>query len=407
MEIVKTEEQNNTPLPEQLNNDSKKEHNEIIDAAINRLETNTFKIYYYCPSMNIPSGGIGVIFKQAKTLKDAGYEVVVLFEPRVDPKASHAESVKRNKRIEVYEKFNPTWIGADLEGITLKCLGDGTIKYNDNSSEKCDKIMMNPDDFIIIPEGFPNVMEKFAQIPCKKIVFAQSWYYILNSLSVNQNWHMYGIKDVISISDGITEYLNAIMPGLRIQQYSQSIDRALFKRKHYTEKFPKIAFMPGRSQDAILKTFNVIKTFYSFYPQYRWVRFDELKNLSKEEFAERLGESALALYTDEIAGFGTMPLEAMSLGTHVIGWTPLGGKEYMHQGNGFWAHNGDIFQLAELMGIAMEKYLNGEMDEEAIFEEYDKTLDRYTPEKEKESILNIYKQYIHERISEFQQLKQQ
>ncbi len=407
MEIVKTEEQNNLPQTDQLANESKRQHNDIIDSAINRLENNKFKIYYYCPAMNVPSGGIGAIFKQAKILKDAGYDIVVLFEPRVDPKASQIESQKRNKRIEIFERFNPTWIGADLDGINIKCLGDGMIKYSDNTTEKCEKIIMNPDDFIIIPEGFPNVMEKFAQIPCKKIVFAQSWYYILNSLSVNQNWHMYGIKDVISISDGITEYLNAIMPGLKIQQYSQSIDRNLFKRKHYTDKFPKIAFMPGRSQDAILKTFNVIKTFYSFYPQYRWVRFDELKQLSKEDFAERLGESALTLYTDEIAGFGTMPLEAMSLGTHVVGWTPLGGKEYMHQGNGFWAHNGDIFQLAELLGIAMEKYLNGELDEPTIIEEYDKTLERYTPEKEKESILNIYKQYIHERISEFHQLKQQ
>ncbi len=409
MEVVKTaeESENTNSVTVSEEEKVKREHNTIIDQAISRLENKSFTIYFYCPAMNIPSGGIGVLFKQAKLLLDNGYNPVMIFEPRLDSKASYVESQKRNKKVDVYEKFNPSWLGETKDGIKFKCLGEGTIKYNDGSSEKCEQINIQPDDFVIIPEGFPNVMEKFSQLPCKKFVFAQSWYYILNALSAHQTWQQFGIRDVISISDGITEYLNAIMPGLQIKQYSQSIDRAVFKPKHFTEKFPKIAFMPGRSQDAILKTFNVIKTFYCFYPQYRWFRFDELKGLTKEEFADRLGESAFALYTDEIAGFGTMPLEAMSCGTHVIGWTPLGGKEYMNQTNGFWAHNGDVFQLAELMGIAIERYLSGQMDNEAVNEEYEKTLTRYTPEKEKESVLNIYNQYVHERIAEFQQLKQQ
>ena len=112
------------------------------------------------------------------------------------------------------------------------------------------------------------------------------------------------------------------------------------------------------------------------------------------------------MYTDEIAGFGTMPLEAMAMGTHVVGWTPLGGKEYMHQRNGFWAQNGDVFQLAELLGMAIERWLTGKMDTEAVTSEYEKTLERYAPEKEKESLINIINEYKNERIAELQQLKQ-
>lgn len=383
------------------------DHNKILDEIIDKLKNNNFNIYFYVPPMNSPSGGVGVIFKQIQTLQKQGYKPIVIYEPRLDTKASYQESQKRSKKIELYEKFNPSWIGADAKNVKIIPLGEGDIKFSDNTTHKCEKLVIDAQDFVIIPEGFPNVMEKFAQIPCKKIVFAQSWYYVLNSLSVNQNWQMWGIKDVISISDGITEYLNIIMPGLNIKQYSQSIDRELFKPRHYAEKFPKVAFMPGRSQDAIIKTFNVIKSFYCFYPQYKWIRFDELKGLSKEEFAQRLGESAIALYTDEIAGFGTMPLEAMATGTHVVGWTPLGGKEYMNGENGFWAHNGDIFQLAELLGIAVEKYLMGELDAPEVQEEYEKTLERYTSEKEKQNIINIYNEYKNERIAELEQLKQQ
>lgn len=390
-----------TPIAEQ-----QVSHNEIVNAVIDKVEKNNFTIYFYCPSLNSPSGGIGVLLKQAKILKDNGFNAIIMYEPRQDSQASYKESQKRKQRIDIYEKFNPSWVGKDIESLQFKCLGEGEIKFNDGSIEKCEKIVVNAEDFVIIPEGFPNIMEKFSQIPCKKIVFAQSWYYILNSLPVNQNWFNFGIKDVISISDGISEYLNVIMPGLNIKQYSQSIDRNIFKPTSYTKKFPKIAYTGGRSQEAAIKTINVIKTFYCFYPQFKWIRFDELKGLTREEFAERLSESALALYTDEIAGFGTLPLEAMACGTHVVGWIPLGGKEYINTSNGYWAQNGDIFQLAELIGVALEKYLTSLLDAPEIQEEYEKTLERYTSEKETEKILNIYNEYKNERIAELQTLKQ-
>lgn len=382
------------------------ENNVILDNIINKISNNDFKIYFYCPPMNTPSGGVGVIFKQAQILKANGYNPVIVYEPRLDSKASYVESQKKSKKVEIYEKFIPSWVGGDEKNLTFQCLGSGEIRFTDNTVQKCEPLTINPEDFVIIPEGFPNVMEKVSQIPCKKIVFAQSWYYILNSLNVNQNWFQFGIRDVISISDGITEYLTAIMPGLNIKQYSQSINRELFKPKSITDKYPKIGFMPGRSTEAILKTYNVIKTFYCFYPQYKWVRFDELKGLDKELFAERVAECSMILYTDEIAGFGTFPLEAMASGTHVVGWTPLGGKEYMNTDNGFWAHNGEVFQLAELLGVAMERFMGGLLDEPAIQQEYEKTLEKYTEENEKTSINNIYNEFKNERIAELQQLKQ-
>jgi len=381
-------------------------HNKILDEVIEKVNSNNFKIYYYCPPMNVASGGVSVIFKQVNLLKEHGFNASIIYEPRVDNKASYEESQKQKKQISIFEKFDTSWLGKEAENIELVALGDGEIKFNNGTSIKASQLIINPEDFVVIPEGFPNVMEKFSQIACKKIILAQSWYYILNSMQIGQKWQQFGIQDVLSISSGISDYIKAIMPGLNIKNCTQSIDRDLFKRYSITDKFPKVAFMPGRTQDAVIKTYNVIKTFYSFYPQFRWVRFDELKGLSKEEFAERLGTSALCLYTDEIAGFGTMPLEAMACGTHVVGWTPLGGKEYMNADNGFWASNGDIFQLAELLGIAVEKMLTGQLDSQDVLKQYDVTLDKYTKETEKNTLLKTFNEYKNERIQELQKLKQ-
>lgn len=383
------------------------DHIKILNDVIDKVSSNNFKIYYYCPPMNVASGGVSVIFKQVKILKQNGFSSAIFYEPRIDNKASYEESQKARKQINIYEKFDTSWLGSEAQDVELNILGEGEIKFNDGTSTQAKQLVVNPEDFVIIPEGFPNVMEKFSQIACKKIVLAQSWYYILNSMQIGQKWQQFGIQDVLSISNGISEYIKAIMPGLNIKNCTQSIDRNLFKKYPITEKFPKIAFMPGRSQDAVIKTYNVIKTFYSFYPQFRWVRFDELKGLSKEEFADRLGTSSICLYTDEIAGFGTMPLEAMACGTHVVGWTPLGGKEYMNADNGFWASNGDIFQLAELLGIAVEKLLTGQLDSDEVQRQYDITLDKYTQEIEINSLIKNINEYKNERITELQKLKQQ
>jgi len=390
---VKTEEQ------------VREEHNKFVDDVIGKVANNDHKIYIYCPPMNVASGGISVLFRNAQILKESGKNVVMIYEPRVDQKASYDASMKAKKKIDIYEPFNPSWLGDLANGMELQCLGDGEAKFNNGETKKCLPLTLNVEDFLLIPEGFPNIMEKTAQIPCKRIVLAQSWYYILNSLNMNQKWQHFGIKDVISVSDGITEYLNAVMPGLSIKQYSQSIDRKIFKSVDSTEKNPVIVFTPGRTSDAVIKTYNVIKTFYAFNPQFAWIRFDELKGLSKEDYAERLGAASICLYTDEIAGFGTMPLEAMAMGTHVVGWTPLGGKEYMKAQNGFWANNGDVFQLAELLGFAVEKWLTGKLDSEIVQKEYEETLSRYAPEKEVESFNNIINQYTNERIAELNQLK--
>lgn len=378
-----------------------------IKDIIEKVKKNDFTIYFYCPPLSIPSGGIEVIFKNAKTLQEKGFKTFIVYEPQEDKRASYAASQKQREAISIFEPFRPTWLGDNYKDVQIKCLCDKDIQFNDGTKQKKEILNVNPEDFLIIPEGFPNIMETTIKLPCKRIVLAQSWYYILNGMQIGQKWQNFNIKDVFTVSDGIVEYLNATMPGLSIKKYSQSVNREIFKKpKDITGKSPIVAFMPGRSYDAQIKTINVIKTFYAFFPQYKWIRFVELKNLSKNEFAERLSEAAFVLYTDEIAGFGTLPLEAMACGAHVVGWTPLGSKEYMSENNGFWTTNGDIFKLAELLGFAIEKYLTNQLDAPEVSEAYENTLSNYTQEKETEQLTNIINEYKNERITELENIKQ-
>lgn len=390
-------------------------HNEIIDNAIGKLRENTFKVYFYCPPMNSPSGGVGVLLRAAKNLKDNGFNVSIVYEPIHDQKASYEASVKAKRQIDVFDKFNPKWVDFSISDIEFIPLGDlrdekgnpVPMQFNDGTSQFGSQLSVNPEDFLIIPEGFPDVMKKTMQVSCKRVVFAQSWFYVLNAMQPGEKWQHFGIKDVISVSDAITEYLSSVMPGLSVKSFKQGINREIFKvPAKMSDKMPMVAFSATRGPENKLKTYNIIKTFYAFYPHLKWIRFQELGGMDREQFAERLASCAFYLYTDDIAGFGTAPLEAMACGTHAIGWASFGGKEYMSNENGFWCNNGDIFQTAEVLGIAIDKWLAGEMDSPEIQEKYEETLSRYTVEGEKENIINLLNEYKDERIKELESLKQ-
>lgn len=386
--------------------DAVSSQNEFIDNVIQNLRDNKFKTYFYCPPMNSPSGGVGVLLKAAKNLHDNGQDVVIVYQPRQDQKASYEASSKAKRKVDIFDKFNPTWIDFDISELEILPLGDEEIMFNDGKTVKCVPLSVKPEDFLIIPEGFPDMMQKTMQVPCKRIIFAQSWFYVLNSMQPGEKWQHFGIQDVISVSDAITEYINSVMPGLKIKDFKQGIDRNTFKvPEKVSDKMPMVAFSASRGPENKLKTYNIIKTFYAFYPHLKWIRFQELEGLDREQFAERLSSCAFYLHTDDIAGFGTAPLEAMASGTHTVGWASFGGKEYMNNENGFWCNNGDIFQTAEVLGLAIDKWLKGDMDNSSFTDEYEKTLSRYTTEGEKKNIINILNEYKDERIKELESFK--
>ena len=150
------------------------DHNALVESVIQKVHNNESKYYFYCPPLNTPSGGIGVLLKFAKILKDAGYNAQVVYEPKQDQRASFEETRKYNKQVDVFERFQPNWLDFDISNLEFFPLGDKPILYADGTKEECKPLNVNPEDFFIIPEGFPNIMKKTMGVSCKKIILAQN-----------------------------------------------------------------------------------------------------------------------------------------------------------------------------------------------------------------------------------------
>ena len=316
------------------------------------------KVFYYCPNLNHPSGGMGVLFKQAKILADNGYDVTLLYEGQGE--------------------FNPTWMDFDISDITkVKINGIGSLRIDSK-------------DLLVIPEGFGNIIESTKNMKCKRVVLAQSWIYILNSMSQPKSWKESNITDVITPSPNLKNYLDEIMPGLNVQTYNYSINTTYFNKN--LQKQPRICFST-RGQESEMKVMSIINIFKAISPKFKHIPFLHLRGYDKATFSKLLSESTFTLYTDEIACVATLPLESMAANTHVIGWD-MGVKDYaVDNENMFMVTNGDCLALAKKLKEVVEKYFNDELDENKLFSNYEKTLSLYTEEQEKNRILEIFETF--------------
>jgi glycosyltransferase involved in cell wall biosynthesis len=204
-----------------------------------------------------------------------------------------------------------------------------------------------------------------------------------------KSWKESGIERVISVSQGITEYIEKHMPGIKVDQYKQSIS-PIFKSN--LDKEFKVCYSSSRSNTQQMNTLNLINIIKSGDKKLKNVQFIELKGMSKQQFASELANCAFCLYTDEIAGFGTLPLEAMACNTHVVGFSNIGNKEYVRDTNGFWCQNGDYHTLVDNLSLQLNIFLTGYGYNDLCLNEIN-TASQYNEEQEKERILEIFETF--------------
>lgn len=340
-----------------------------LEEAIKRIEDRSNKIMFFCPDMkNTPSGGIGVLYQHVKVLKELGYNVMVVHEK------------------DDYTK--PEWLGEAYTSLPHQSLQDG--KFN-----------VGMEDLFIIPEGHTNIMEQVKNMPFKKIILCQSYLYVLGSLVPAMRWSDFGIKDVIVVTSTLETYLKDVFgeKNLDIKICRPSISKDLFKPST-TPKKPIVA-ISSRDQHDML---NVIKHFYLKFPQYKWVTFRDMRNMTRDEFQSTLAESCVGVWIDKVAGFGTFPIECARTNTPFIATIPNIVPEYISEKLGVWAQN--ELELPNLIASYISKWLSDELPT-SLYEGLAELEGKYTEEEEKTSIETIYGAYVAELRSSIEEYVEQ
>jgi len=351
------------------------EKNQQILDAIKKIENKDFNIYFFVlDSKGNPIGELTYIYEHAKILRENGLNAVILTE--------------KNDYTGVGD-----WLGEEYMQIPHVSVESQTLK-------------VSPQDFLVIPEIFANIMDQAKAMPCRRIVFCQSYDYILEILNLGAKWSDYGIKECITTTEKQKQYISELFPNLNTQVVPIGIPD-YFKMSDKPQK-PVVSLSCRDQRD----TAKIVKTFYLKYPQYKWVTFRDMKGLPRETFANVLSESCLAVWVDPIAGFGTFPIEAMKCGVPVIGRVPNITPEWMEQTsnenqekslkeNGIWTY--DTVRIPDLIATFIRLWLEDNIPGD-IYEKVKDTYEQYSMEKMKDGVINYYNNQISSRIAELSSL---
>jgi len=354
---------------------------EKIKISLDKLINKKSKFLFVVPEAQNPNASVYEIYFHATTVKNMGYEVLIL--------------------VEKGDYLIPTWIEKELTDFTH-------ISMNDP------KLMVGPEDIMIIPEVYSNVMEATKELPCIRIGLLQSVDYMTNALIPGTDWKSFGINDIICTSETLKEWVETFYGKNKFNIKSYNIGIPDYFEESKVPQKPVISVI-GRNANEISK---LVKLFFSRYPQYSWVTFDPMLTKSKPpqqmrriDFAKRLQTNFAAIWVDRIASFGTFPLECMKSGVIPICLKPDITPEYIierdengegvkiAEGAGVWTDN--YYDLPVLIGEVLVKFLDDSISPD-LYASMKKISEKYSQENAEKQLSDIYLGFINSRIALFQ-----
>jgi len=366
--------------------ENKELSNEQIDKmklAIAKLKNSESKFLFFVTKSTNPSASMYEVYFHANVVKNMGFETIILTDE------------------DEYEI--PYWIDEDLTKL-------------DHQPMSKAKLNVGPEDVLVIPEIFSNVMEQTKNLPCIRVGLLQSIDYMMNGLVPSVDWSSFGVNKIITTSDTLKNLVEEFFGKDKFDVKTYSVGLPEYFYNDDAPKRPVISVV-GRNPNEISK---LIKLFYAKYPQYGWVTFDSMiteskppRSLTRKEYADRLRKNFAVVWVDRIASFGTLPLEAMASGCVPIGLVPditpeyllekvehgedETGNDYQYvENSGVWTN--DYYSLPTLIGDTLTKYLDDTIEDE-VYDKMKAISDKYLQKNSSVELSGIYKGLIDERIN--------
>ena len=337
-----------------------KDTQNVIKAAIESIDKKEFGIYFFTmDTQGNPIASVANIYEHVRILRELGYNAHILHE-------------KNN--------YTPvTWLGEEYTKLP-------------HISVESNQLKVNPQDVVIVPEIYANVVEQLSKLPGYRVILCQSYDYILEMLPPGKSWRDYGVTKCITTNERQKEYIDNLFSGT-IKTSVIPVGIPDYFKPTEKDKKPIVSVITRDQRDLV----KIFKSFYLKYPHLKWITFRDMRGLPKEVFAKDLSESCLAVWVDDITGFGTFPLEAMKCDVPVLAKVPNVIPEYFTDKNGLWTHN--VNTIPDLISNYVQAWLEDSEPSE-LYDEMRKLKDSYTIPQMEVKVKEVYEQIFNERREE-------
>ena len=334
-----------------------------LERSIENMKNKNMRIYFLVQDTkgNVKAS-VRYIYQMALSLKNYGYNAIILHEK------------------------------PDYFGVT-NWLGENYMTELEHRSIEGANLEVSPEDLIVIPEIYGFIMDQIKNLPCGKIVLCQSYDYIFDTLQPGDSWAQFGFIKCITTSEKQREWIKNTMRNISVDVIEPYISENFKKQELPPKTIINIHTREHRD------TTNTIKAFYSRFPQYRWFTFRDLRGLSESEFADRMKDSFVSVWVDNISAYGTFPLESIKMGIPVIGVVPNMVPEWMNENNGIWINNQNI--LVDVIADYVQNWLEDNINSE-LYSEMEKTIESLkTEESFNNNVTEIFDKMITKRLVSF------
>jgi hypothetical protein len=337
-----------------------------LESAIAKIQNKEHKVIFMVPDTK-GNGKSSVIhlYNQALTLKKAGYNVAMLHE--------------KNDFIKV-----GAWLSTECDEIEHMSIEDNNL-------------VVGPSDFMIVPEVYGSVFEQIATMPLEKVIYVQSFDYMLEAFSPGKSWLDSGAEECITTSNTLK---NMIEDTVSIKDV-QFIEPKVGPNFSPSEK-PQKPIVAIHCREA-RKAAKIIKSFYMKYPIYRFISFKDMHTMNHEDFAKNLKECCVSVWIDDDSSFGRFPVESIKCNVPVIGKVPNIIPEWMTDENGVWVY--DENQMPEILSSFLKNWLDDTLPEN-LTSVSETITEKYSEELFEKNTLEVYQHLFDKKVSKLEKIKE-
>lgn len=273
-----------------------------------------------------------------------------------------------------------------------------------------DALTLAPEDVWFVPEGWVNALAPGLQAGARTVVYVQNWAYLFSALPEGVGWDKLDVS-FVAVSDPVAWFIRETL-GVEAPVLRPGIDLDRFRPPSTLPPASpvRIAYMPRKNKALAAQIRAVTEARAARMtgaPPLRWIEID---GLDAAGVAAALRSSHIFLATGFPEGFALPPLEAMASGCLVVGYSGIGGFDYMRQaadipgaaspwcplrevawdGNGLFAADGDAMAAAVALEHAAKWVSEGDERYVEVLQQAARTAQAYGAEAQLDDTVAVF-----------------
>jgi len=211
---------------------------------------------------------------------------------------------------------------------------------------------LNAGDIIVVGEDHRNLLRDLRPLPCLKVLHNQAFFYTFHGFDSIVELNAYPFHRILVASDYCANRLKELGVRHAISRVRPAVPDYFMPG----EKKLQIAFAPRKR---MLEAQFLKGYFQAKAPEYAHVPWVPLINMTRQDCARIMGQSAVFAALPLLESLGLTSLEAMAARCHVVGYTGHGGVEFATAQNGDWIAEGDHDAFVEKLRQACAAFQSG------------------------------------------------